>query len=48
MTDIKKGPVSGSKPVAHVTIADRRQFLIGSAGLLGAATLGLSTGLGVR
>lgn len=46
MSDTRKGPRGGSKHAAHVTQADRRQFLIGSAGLLGAAALG--TGLDIR
>ena len=46
MADIKKGPAAGSKLAAHVTIADRRQFLIGTAAAAGAAVLG--TGLGLR
>lgn len=46
MADIKKGPAAGSKRAAHVTIADRRQFLIGTAAAAGAAVLG--TGLGLR
>ena len=47
MDESRKGPRSGSKSIGHVTIADRRQFLIGSAGLLGAAAFGVGTSLGI-
>lgn len=48
MTDSKK-PLGGSSSIGHVTMADRRQFLMGAAGAaLGAATLGVGSGLGIR
>ncbi|RZS88100.1 multiple sugar transport system substrate-binding protein [Phyllobacterium myrsinacearum] len=46
MTDSKR-PLDGS--IGHVTVADRRQFLLGAASAaFGVTALGLSSGLGVR
>jgi len=48
MTDLKK-PLSGASSVGHVTMADRRKFLLGAAGIAaGAAAFTLGSGLGLR